>query len=146
GGNTLSLTVDLGNFRFDNQPDWFDHGNVSLAISPHELKFTGDLAVRIRRDDDTYGPTNCAQGSVQQIVFNDASKGSACYDALDFAVSAAVDYSNPAEPGIAVSGALQTNGGWHHAFGQPWLTINHAALELGVKLTPTGPEVTMGFQ
>jgi len=146
GGTTFSLTVDLGNFRFDNQPDWFDHGNVSLSISNSGLKFTGDLAVRIRRQGGGYSATNCPQGSVQQIVFNDSSGASACYDALDFALSAAIDFSNPAEPGITLAGALQTNGGWHHAFGQPWLTINHAALELGVKLTPTGPEVTMGFQ
>jgi hypothetical protein len=146
GGNTFALTVDLGNFRFDKQPDWFDHGNVSLTISNQGLSFTGDLALRIRRAGDTYNATNCPQGTVKPIVFNDESRGSACYDTLDFALTAGIDYSDPAEPGITLSGALLTNGGWHHAFGQPWLTINHAALELGVKLTATGPEVTMGFQ
>src|SRR5262249_56477313 len=71
----------------------------------------------------------------------------ACYDKLNFTISATIDYSNPAEPGIDVAGVLSAgSSGWHHAFGQSWLTINHAALELGVKITPTGPQVTLGFQ
>ena len=146
GGTTFSLTVELGNFRFDKQPDWFDHGAVSLTISTSGLKFSGDLGMRIRRQGGGYDETNCPDGSVLPIVWNDDTQGSACYDKLDFVISVTIDYSNPAEPGIELAGVLQTNGGWHHAFGQSWLTINHVALELGVKMTPTGPEVTLGFQ
>ena len=146
GGTSFSLTIELGNFRFDKQPDWFDHGSVSLTISTSGLKFSGDLGMRIRRQGGGYDETNCPDGSVLPIVWNDDTQGSACYDKLDFVISVTIDYSNPAEPGIDLAGVLQTNGGWHHAFGQSWLTINHVALELGVKMTPTGPEVTLGFQ
>ena len=146
GGTTFSLTVELGNFRFDKQPDWFDHGAVSLTISTSGLKFSGDLGMRIRRQGGGYDETNCPDGSVLPIVWNDETQGSACYDKLDFVISVTIDYSNPAEPGIELAGVLQTSGGWHHAFGQSWLTVNHVALELGVKMTPTGPEVTLGFQ
>lgn len=147
GGTSFSLTVELGNFRFDKQPDWFDHGSVSLTISTSGLKFSGELGMRIRRKGGGYDETNCPDGSVLPIVWNDETQGSACYDKLNFTISAAIDYSNPAEPGIEVAGVLSAGAtGWHHAFGQSWLTINHVALELGVKITPTGPEVTLGFQ
>ncbi len=146
GGSVFSLTASLGDMHFFRQPDWFDHGAVSLSISTGGVSFKGDLGVRIRRQGD-YNATNCPDGGfVDYTVAGDPISPQACYDKLDFVVSATVDYSDPASPGIEIAGALQTDNGWHHAFGQSWLTIYHAALELGVAVTPTGPEVTLGFQ
>ena len=138
GGSVFSLTASLGDMHFLRQPDWFDHGAVSLSISTGGVSFKGDLGVRIRRQGD-YNATNCPDsGVVDYTVAGDPISPQACYDKLDFVVSATVDYSDPASPGIEIAGALQTDNGWHHAFGQSWLTIYHAALELGVAVTPTG--------
>lgn len=45
--------------------------------------------------------------------------------------------------GLIVAGGMEAPGGWHGPFGIEWMTINRAALLLG--LTPTG-SVQMGFE
>ena len=37
GGTDFALRASLGNFRFDEQPDWFDRGDVSLEIGTDGL-------------------------------------------------------------------------------------------------------------
>ena len=32
GGTDFAVRASLGNFRFDEQPDWFERGDVSLEI------------------------------------------------------------------------------------------------------------------
>jgi PKD repeat protein len=130
GGRDFSLTASLGNFRFAQQPDWFDRGDVSLEIGTEGLKFVGGLRVKIERE----GWTKACDGLLIETR---------CYDLLDFRVSAGVALQPT--PKLTLAGTLTTQNPWRNAFGQEWLEINRLALQLGVKLG-AGPEVTMGFQ
>ncbi|MDA0158888.1 PKD domain-containing protein [Solirubrobacter ginsenosidimutans] len=133
GGTDFSLRASLGNFRFDDAPDWFDHGDVALEIGTDGLAFDGDLGVKIQRQGSQWMPA-CDGGVV---------KNGKCYDVLDFGVTARAAL-NP--PSLTLTGRLTTERPWRNAFGQNWLQINRLALQLGVAIAPTGPAVTMGFQ
>jgi PKD domain len=130
GGRDFALTASLGNFRFAQQPDWFDRGDVALEIGTEGLKFVGALRVKIEREDWT----RACDGMLIETR---------CYDLLDFRVSAGVALQPT--PKLTLAGTLTTQNPWRNAFGQEWLEINRLALQLGVKLG-AGPEVTMGFQ
>ena len=130
GGHEVSLRAALGNFRFDQQPDWFEKGDVAVEIGPGGLRFTGTLGMKIRRE---------GQGCVEGTPI-----GGACYDRLSFTIAAGVELG--AQPSLTLAGILAGTQPWKHAFGQDWLEIRRAALQLGVTSSPTGPEVTMGFQ
>ena len=123
GGSRFALRASLGNFRFDEQPDWFDHGDVSLEISNDGLYFIGSLGVRIEREGWT--------GPCDGLVHDEA-----CYDVLDFSVTAGVSF-DPMR--LTLSGRLETARPWRHAFGQGWLEINRVALQLGVLPGRAGP-------
>ncbi len=130
GGSDFALRASLGNFRFAQQPDWFDRGDVALEIGAEGLKFVGGLRVKIERE----GWTKACDGTLI---------ATRCYDLLDFRISAGVALQPT--PKLTLAGTLTTQNPWRNAFGQDWLEINRAALQLGVTLG-AGPEVTMGFQ
>ncbi len=130
GGTDFAVRASLGNFRFDEQPDWFERGDVSLEIGTNGLRFVGGLKVKIERD----GVRTCVDGEL---------RGDKCYDLLDFSISARLAVTPV--PSLTLTGALTTNQPWRHAFGQDWLEIRRVALQLGVTMG-AGPEVTMGFQ
>ena len=142
GGTDFSLRAALGNFRFDEQPDWYERGDVALEIGANGLKFAGELGVKIQREGAEWMP-DC-EGGVIRGTFVDGAEAERCYDLLTFEIGARVSLQ-PA-PSFTLTGALKTDSPWRNAFGQDWLEIRRVAIQLGVTLPVSGPEVTMGFQ
>ena len=132
GGNTFALRASLGNFRFQDQPDWFERGDAALEINTEGLKFVGGLGVKIERE-----------GARWRYNCDGTLRGTTCYDLLDFRFSAGVTMRPT--PSLTLTGSMVADRAWRNAFGQDWLEIRRIALQLGVKLG-VGPEVTMGFQ
>ncbi len=128
-------------------PDWFERARLAFQLSPAGFEIVGELAMRLRDQEveEAQTPTNAACTRSWRQVFP-GSDAYACYDLLDFEISAGIEFTVP--PKLTLGGALLTEPGvgWQQPFGIEFLRVDAARLQLGLAIQPTGAiSVDMGL-
>ncbi|MHB1987566.1 MAG: hypothetical protein ACYCSF_06240 [Acidimicrobiales bacterium] len=143
GSGSLNLTVALPAIAPSaSTPDFFHSGQLNFTMS-----LTGSVPSMSLVGSATF---NVPKGSLPQSsctadggVWRTPRQGStaACYDQVPFQLSVAVQLSPVS---LTFTGGLAPGYTWTDPLGATWLTLNQAAIQLGITSTPT-PGGTLGF-